>query len=139
MKKGKHEKLEEIVTDVVEDGHGILSCVVTNERGLIVTGQTTDGSSNDTLAAMVSLLSDSATRVSENLGYGHPKTASVKNYGINIALHEFKVRDRWFRIGAVHEAKGLLDRGFFDKLFSRGSVEDNLTNAAAKIRSVLET
>jgi signal transduction histidine kinase/predicted regulator of Ras-like GTPase activity (Roadblock/LC7/MglB family) len=102
MKLGKMERLDIIVSDLISLSRGtIASCVVTNERGLVVAGKTTDGSSNETLAAMISLLSDVAVRVNSNLGFGHPKSATIKGLGVSIQIREFLVKNKQFRIGAV--------------------------------------
>ncbi|MFW9804221.1 MAG: hypothetical protein ACFFFC_16290 [Candidatus Thorarchaeota archaeon] len=137
MSIGKHEKLEDIVGDLIANGRSFTSCVVTNERGLVVAAKSSDGSSNQTLAAMVSLLSDAAVRVSGNLGYGHPKTASVRGFGVTVSLHEFKVRDRWFRIGGVLEGDTILKRGLFGRWKHVGA-ETELVAIAKQIRSILE-
>ncbi|MFX0055192.1 MAG: hypothetical protein ACFFAX_00305 [Promethearchaeota archaeon] len=137
MSTGKHQRLQDIVGELIDNGRSFMSCVVTNERGLVVAGKSSDGSSNQTLAAMVSLLSDTAVRVSDNLGYGHPKTASVRGFGVTVSLHEFKVKDQWFRIGGVLEGDTILKRGLFGRWRHIGA-ETELVAIANQIRSVLE-
>ncbi|MHA2206412.1 MAG: hypothetical protein ACXABC_11180, partial [Candidatus Thorarchaeota archaeon] len=101
-KPGKMDRLGTIVEKVLWSSSGVVSsCVVTNERGLVVAEKTDDSTSSQALAAMISLLSDAANRVNNNLGFGHPKTTSVKTLGATISVYEFQVQNRWFRIGAV--------------------------------------
>lgn len=136
MREGKIEKLDRIMSDLV--GHEFTSCVVVNERGLVVAGESTEGFSSQILAAMVSLMSDTAIRVNENLGYGHPKTSSIKGYGSSISILEFMIRDAWFRIGAIVSEDYQGGRRFFRKRSKSERVEDKLAVAAKKLRSVLE-
>ncbi len=102
MSANKADKLEGILRTMISKSHeAITSCVVTTERGLIVAGVVTDHTSSDILSAMVSLMSDTAARVCGNLGYGNPKTALVQTMNTTIAMAEFPVMDRRFRMGAV--------------------------------------
>ncbi|MFW9800518.1 MAG: roadblock/LC7 domain-containing protein [Candidatus Thorarchaeota archaeon] len=140
MADGKMERLGRTVDQLIKDSPGRLSgCVVTNERGLVVAEKSLDGSSSQTLAAMISLLSDTAIRVNDNLGFGHPRTASIRALGALVAIHQFQVQNKWFRIGAV-----LIDDndGRFWPLkrhLSVRRVEKSLGSAAQKIRSILES
>ena len=139
MKLGKMERLNIIVDELIKLSRGtISSCVVTNERGLVVAGKTMDGSSNETLAAMISLLSDAAMRVNSNLGYGHPKAASIKGHGVLLQIREFLVKSKQFRIGAVTTGQ---ERSRFYSLRKRideRQTENNLGTAAERICRVLE-
>lgn len=140
MKLGKIENLNMIIDKLLEDSNGTLSgCVVTNERGLVVAGKTIDGSSNQTLAAMVSILSDAAVRTNENLGLGHPKGIIVKTLGSSIVLREFKVQNRWFRIGAVLTDEGLRRYYIFKRRIDHERTESDLRIAADRVRQVLES
>ena len=87
MRVGKLERLDGVLDDLIISKRRFASCVVTNERGLVVAGRTVDGSSSQTLAAMISLFSDTTIRINENLGYGHPNGAS----GARICM--FAMRD----------------------------------------------
>ena len=138
MRKGKFELLGEIVERIVTDSKQTFSsCVVTNERGLIVAGKTRDGSSSQTLAAMLSLLSDTAARINDNLGYGHPRSTTIKSLGVLISSQEFLVAERWFRIGAIiTENNGRFS--FFRKSIDLKKAEAYLGKAAERIRTVLE-
>lgn len=139
MKLGKMERLDIIVDDLIKLSRGtIASCVVTNERGLVVTGKTIDGSSNETLAAMISLLSDTAVRVNINLGYGHPKSASIKGLGVVLQIREFLVKNKQFRIGAVTTGQERSRFYFLKKRIDDRQTENNLGTAAERIRRVLE-
>jgi predicted regulator of Ras-like GTPase activity (Roadblock/LC7/MglB family) len=135
MRIGKTEQLDQIISILIEEiGRPFKSCVVTNERGLIVAGKAKDGSVSERLAAMVSLLSDTSRRVNENLGYDHPRITTIKGSGVSIAVHEFQVQDRWFRIGAeLDDGKFLFYRRVEDK-----KVWQSLEKTADKVRNVLE-
>ncbi|MHA1948353.1 MAG: hypothetical protein ACW987_00685 [Candidatus Thorarchaeota archaeon] len=138
MTKGKYERLTEILEGLVGESNGRFeSCVVTNERGLIVTGKSVKGTSH-TLAAMVSLLSDTASRINENLGFGHPKISSIKSFGVVLSTLEFMVLKKWFRIGAVHIETKRRRLAFFRKKLTSASVDEHLEQAAERIRLVLE-
>ncbi|MFW9795260.1 MAG: hypothetical protein ACFFEE_13210 [Candidatus Thorarchaeota archaeon] len=138
MREGKTDKLDRIMESLVGPDQNFTSCVVTNERGLVVAGESVEGFSSQILAAMISLMSDTAIRVSENLGYGHPKTSSIKGYGVLISIQEFMVRDRWFRIGAVLSENKESRRRFFRRGFKPEKIETRLAGAAKKLRSILE-
>ncbi|MFW9769189.1 MAG: hypothetical protein ACFFF9_16280 [Candidatus Thorarchaeota archaeon] len=138
MREGKTDKLDRIMESLVGPNQNFTSCVVTNERGLVVAGESIEGFSSQILAAMISLMSDTAIRVSENLGYGHPKTSSIKGYGVLISIQEFMVRDRWFRIGAVLSENTESRMRFFRRGFNPENIESRLAGAAKKLRSILE-
>ncbi len=135
MRIGKTEQLDQIISILIEEiGRPFKSCVVTNERGLIVAGKAKDGAVSDRLAAMVSLLSDTSRRVNENLGYDHPRITTIKGSGVSIAVHEFQVQDRWFRIGTeLDDGRFLFYRRVEDK-----KVWQSLEKTADKVRNVLE-
>lgn len=135
MRIGKTEQLDQIISNMIEEiGRPFKSCVVTNERGLIVAGKARDGAVSDRLAAMVSLLSDTSRRVNENLGYDHPRITTIKGSGVSIAVHEFQVQDRWFRIGTeLDDGRFLFYRRVEDK-----KVWQSLEKTADRVRNVLE-
>ncbi len=140
MTLGKHELLNNLIEDLITKSNGALAnCVVTNERGLVVTGISKDGSSSQDLAAMISLISDTAVRVNNNLGFGAPKGVSIDGIGVTLALHEFLVQNKRFRIGGViHE--GFFKRYFFSRRRSiRYSINDMLQDTAKQVRSILES
>ena len=139
MTLGKHDLLNILIEDLITESKGALTnCVVTNERGLVVTGISKDGSSSQVLAAMISLLSDTAVRVNYNLGFSTPKGVSIDGIGVTLALHEVLIQNRRFRIGGIiHE--GFFRRYFFSRRRSiRYSINDMLQDTAKKVRSVLE-
>lgn len=139
MARGKYERLNAIIEQLLDKSNGsVSSCVVTNERGLIVTGLANDGSSNQDLAAMIALFSDTATRVNTNLGFGHPRTASIDSFGVSIAMHEFLVRNHWFRIGAIMQNNGRR-LTFFRRKMTRRKLEHYLETTAKRVRRVLES
>ncbi|MHA2027242.1 MAG: hypothetical protein ACXACG_00330 [Candidatus Thorarchaeota archaeon] len=139
MKLGKMDRLNIIVDDLISSSKGtISSCVVTNERGLIVAGKTNDGSSNETLAAMISLLSEVAARVNSNLGHGHPKSASVKGFGELFQIQEFLVKSKQFRIGTVSTEQERSRFYFLKKRIDEKQIAHYLGVAAKSIRRVLE-
>ncbi len=140
MTLGKHDLLNNLIEGLITKSNGALAnCVVTNERGLVVTGISKDGSSSQDLAAMISLLSDTAVRVNNNLGFGAPKGVSIDGIGVTLALHEFLVQNKRFRIGGIiHE--GLFKRYFFSRRKSiRYSINDLLQETAKNVRSILES
>ena len=141
MKPSRMDNLKLIIDDLLEGRKGTFAiCVVTNERGLIVAGRSTDGSSTQSLAAMISLLSDTSNRVNENLGYGHPLSATVRTFGTTVLIREFLVRDKWFRIGAVMTQEKQFIRRFFRKqLLNPQIIEERLIIASENIRHILET
>ena len=138
MREGKIDKLDRVMNELISEGQDFTSCVVTNERGLVVAGDSAEGFSSQVLAAMISLMSDTAIRVSENLGYGHPKTSVIKGFGASISIQEFVVRDRWFRIGAISSENIVGGRRFFRKRNKTERAEAKLSTAAKKLRSILE-
>jgi predicted regulator of Ras-like GTPase activity (Roadblock/LC7/MglB family) len=138
LTEGKIQKLEKIMDELVRSGQNFTSCVVTNERGLVVAEESVDGFSSQTLAAMISLMADTAIRVSENLGYGHPKTSSIKGLGVSISIREFMVQDRWFRIGAILSSDRSLRMRFLRKGLNHERAESKLADATRRLRSILE-
>ena len=138
MREGKTEKLERIMTDLVGRNQDFTSCVVTTERGLVIAGDSIEGFSSQILAAMISLMSDTAIRVSENLGHGHPKITSIRGLGVSISIQEFMVRDRWFRIGAIYSDDKQKWRRVFRRGFRHERIESRLEGATKKLRSILE-
>ncbi len=136
MSLGKSEKLDLVLKDFESEiGYAFKNCVVTNEQGLVVAGRARDLVQRDRLAAMISLLSDTSRRVNENLGYDHPRISTIKGSGVSITVHEFKVRNRWFRIGAeIRNGRFLFFKRIDDK-----KVWKTLEKAADSIRAVLES
>ncbi len=139
MREGKLERLDGVLSDLMIDKRKFASCVVTNERGLVVAGRTVDGSSSQTLAAMISLFSDTTIRINDNLGYGHPKGALIRALGMTFSIHEFMVKNRWFRIGAIQTEE---NKGWISRIRKRSAGKDaefNLVRAANRIRDILES
>jgi len=139
MTIGKLDRLGEIVDRLLENPQrGFSSCVVTNERGMIIVAKTVDGSSDQTLAAMVSLLSSTAERVNSNLGIEHPKLTLIKSVGVTLSVREFMVNNRWFRLGAIL-TQGNNGRFSFNKRrMNPKKAEATLEKATVKLRGVLE-
>lgn len=138
MKEGKIQRLNRIMNELVGSGVSFTSCVVTNERGLIVAEESIENNSTQTLAAMISLMSDTAIRVSTNLGYDHPTTSSINGLDASIAIQEFIVQDRWFRIGAIVSKNNQSKKRFFKKSFNPKKIESKLAEAARKLCAILE-
>ena len=106
LSMGTSDKLNAIINNLVSKSKGVVwTCVVTNERGLIVAGTTGDWSFNETVAAMVSLMSETAIRINTNLQFDEPQLASVTSGDTKFLIHEFMVRNRRFRIGAILRGK----------------------------------
>ena len=75
---GTSERLNAIISNLVSRSKGVVqTCIVTNERGLIVAGTKGEWSINETVAAMVSLMSETAIRINTNLQFNEPQLASV--------------------------------------------------------------
>ncbi|MFW9843708.1 MAG: roadblock/LC7 domain-containing protein [Candidatus Thorarchaeota archaeon] len=139
MSKKKIDKLQDILMKTIADADDtILGCVVTNERGLIVSEVILDGQSNETLAAMVSLVSDSTQRVSKNLGYGNPRTSLIRPPGVTIAVSEFLVMNRRFRMGTILEHSKSRRSLFRRRQQTLEGIEDMQNKAIREIRSTLE-
>ncbi len=140
MSMGTSEKLSEVIRSLVTDSsdkfHG---CVITNERGLIVAAMDDNTVSNESLAAMMSLLSDTAQRINESLDLGTPKTMAILSDERRLLMHEFRVQGRRFRIGAIVSGRVTSRRlKRIRGLFSRGGIEHTLEDAAKRVVSVLE-
>ena len=139
MGSGKWERLDRIVSNLMSKSGGrFKSCVITNERGLVVASKVSNGVSDETLAAMMSLLSETVHRVNNNLGVGFPKTASIKSPSATISLHEFEVSGKQFRMGAVLHEYAVNRFSFFRRGMTLTRMQENMTNAAIKVRQVLE-
>ncbi len=139
MSIGKIVQLNGIIEETMaEIGKETASCIVINERGLIVAGRMLDGSSSETFAAMISLLSDTALRISGNLKLGSPRTASVKTQGVTVLIYEFLVLNRQFRIGVVMTGLNPGRSSFFRRRMTLEKIENSLDTAAREIRHVLE-
>ncbi len=145
MSMSKYERLERILESLVTKSHkGITNCVVINERGLIVASKVLDESSNETFAAMVSLMSDTSLRICNNLDYENPRTTIVRTPSFLVAVNEFLVMKRRFRIGTVfiekENRKFSLCRGrlFVEKRLKMEKIEDLLIKTTQDIRAVLE-
>lgn len=138
MREGKIQKLEKIMNELVGTGSSFTSCVVTNERGLVVAEESIEDYATQTLAAMISLLSDTAVRVSTNLGYHHPTILSIKGLDASIAVHEFIVQGRWFRIGAILTKNNQSKKWFFRRNFNPKKMESKLAEGARKLCLILE-
>ncbi len=137
MGLGKIDKLEGILKDLASKSNNSFdSCVITNERGLVVAGFSINDYSIEALAAMISLLADVAHRVNGNLMLDDPQTMTIGTYHARIATQEFVVLNRRFRIGAVINNNGRLRYGILRR---KSSAEKILSSAAEKIRIVLET
>ncbi|MFW9861521.1 MAG: hypothetical protein ACFFET_04445 [Candidatus Thorarchaeota archaeon] len=144
MSMSKIDRLEGILRRmIIKSNDSMSSSVVITERGLIVAGVVTDGSSSETLSAMVSLMSDTACRVSGNLGFGNPRTALVKTLGVIIVMSEFLVSNRRFRMGAVlkdSERFSILRRRMIvEKRMTMEKIEDLFNKAERDIRKILES
>jgi predicted regulator of Ras-like GTPase activity (Roadblock/LC7/MglB family) len=79
----------------------IVGCVVVNDRGLTIVERMFDGHSKDSLAAMTALLSETGERANSNLQLGDMQSVSIRASEGYISVHDFRVDDQTFRIGAV--------------------------------------
>ncbi len=113
-------------------------CVVTNERGLVIAETMHEGSHSHEFAAMISLLSDTASRINRNLGFSDTEFATIRTSDKTMCIQEFLVQKRRFRIGAI---VGKNPDGRFSFLRRRGPIEaleHALGKTAEEIRQVLE-
>ena len=138
---GTSERLNAIISNLVSRSKGVVqTCIVTNERGLIVAGTKGEWSINETVAAMVSLMSETAIRINTNLQFNEPQLASVTTGDTKFLVHEFLVRNRRFRIGAI--LRGTLGRLVFriGRLRRKKAItiEDLDLEAAVGVVDVLE-
>ncbi len=137
MSQGTMDKLHGILQDMISKSNGSFdSCVITNERGLVVAGFSISDYSTEALAAMISLLADTAYRVNDNLKLDDPQTMIIGTSHTRITTQEFVVLDRRFRIGAVVKGNGRFRHGILRR---NSTAEKVLNSAAEKIRDVLET
>ena len=117
---------------------GFSGCVVTNERGLVIAETMHEGSSSHEFAAMISLLSDTASRINRNLGFSSTESATIRTTNKTMCMQEFLVQKRRFRIGAI---VGKNPERRFSFLKRRGSIEaleSVLGKTAEEVRQVLE-
>ncbi|MHA1909787.1 MAG: roadblock/LC7 domain-containing protein [Candidatus Thorarchaeota archaeon] len=139
MAIGTVDKLERIVGNLMKRSGGRFTCcVVTNERGLVVAGQGLDRTSNETLAAMMSLLSETSRRIINNLEIGEPRTASIKTLNATLSLYEFMVGNRPFRIGAILNEERIGRFSFMRRGMTLTRMQENINIAADQIIRVLD-
>ena len=139
MGLGTVEKLERIIKNLMNRSGGRFTCcVVTNERGLVVAGQGIESISNETLAAMMSLLSETSRRIISNLDIGKPRTASIKTMNATLSLYEFIVGNRPFRIGAILDEEKHGRFSFFRRGMTLTRMQENINTAADEVIRVLE-
>ncbi len=119
-------------------GSNLRSCLVTNERGLIIAASGAEQDLSEKLAAMMSLASDSALRISEHVGLEATDSIRIKGQKGVFTIYEFPVHGRRFRMGVLFTKMPILKkvrRGIFKR---SPSVEQVLADAASKIRKILE-
>ncbi len=140
MSLGTIGKLELVLDEMVSKTNTEIGrCVVTNERGLIVAEKKTLSTSNETLAAMISLLSDTALRINRNLGLNDPNTATIESMETTFSMCEFPVNNKRFRIGVITEGNGTkLKRRNFLRRRKYEDLDDTLRIAAKSIQKILE-
>jgi predicted regulator of Ras-like GTPase activity (Roadblock/LC7/MglB family) len=132
-------RLETIIDSFVSKMPKELSgCIVTNERGLVIAEMIRDGSHSHEFAAMISLLSDTATRINRNLGFSATESASIRSKDKTLCIHEFLVQNRRFRIGAIVRKNTGRKFRFLGRRSSMESIERALQNTAKEVRSILE-
>ncbi|MGQ4871842.1 MAG: hypothetical protein ACP6IT_08400 [Candidatus Thorarchaeota archaeon] len=137
MVEGKSERLDRILQGLHSElGESLRTCVVTNERGLIVAALDTHSTTNESVAAMVSLVSDTSRRVAQNLQLEKMSLIQVSTPNNRFVVHEFDVHGRPFRLGVVVEGD-ILRRGI-RQLLRRRNVDQILLRAAKEIRKVME-
>jgi predicted regulator of Ras-like GTPase activity (Roadblock/LC7/MglB family) len=139
MANGKANTLEKILNTLMRKSGGRFdSCVVTNERGLVVAWKGNNSISHDTLAAMMSLFSETSRRINGNLQIGDLRTASIKTIDATLSLHEFNVHGKTFRIAAILNERDRKRFSFFRRGMTLTRIQENIDNAAFQIKSALE-
>ncbi|MFW9849582.1 MAG: roadblock/LC7 domain-containing protein [Candidatus Thorarchaeota archaeon] len=139
MSHGKARNLDRILENLMRKSGGRFdSCVVTNERGLVVAWKGNNGVSHDALAAMMSLFSETSRRINTNLHIGDLRTASIKTIDATLSLHEFMVNDRAFRIAAILNEEQKKRFSFFRRGMTLTRMQENINTAAFQIKAALE-
>ncbi|TXT56097.1 MAG: hypothetical protein BAJATHORv1_30483 [Candidatus Thorarchaeota archaeon] len=137
MSIGRSDRLTQVLEDLFDRGNGrFQSAVVTNERGLIVTKKVHGDHPEESLAAMTALLSDASVRVNSNLELGMPELAVVRSSSAQLAVKEFPVRKKPFRIGLVIKDK---KKRWWHRGMTPEKIEKSLTEAAESVRAILES
>ncbi|MHA1653071.1 MAG: hypothetical protein ACTSYX_05665 [Candidatus Thorarchaeota archaeon] len=137
MVEGKSERLDRILRNLHSDvGESLRTCVVTNERGLIVAALDTHSTTNESVAAMVSLVSDTSHRVAQNLQLEKTSLVQVNTPSDKFVVLEFDVHGRPFRLGVI--VGGDMPRRSIRQLLRRRNVDHILLRAAKEIRKVME-
>ncbi len=134
---GTSQKLDAILQTLVRSTNGIISnCVVTNDRGLIVSFIGKKKGYENLIAAMSSLLSDTANRISKNIELDGFRVVYMEGNRLNFILHEFPVEDKRFRICVTAKPEGKI-RGMLQRLRKK-TLLDSIKKAAGEIQRVLE-
>ncbi|MBD3405646.1 MAG: hypothetical protein GF411_05890 [Candidatus Lokiarchaeota archaeon] len=137
MSEGRSDRLTRVLEELFKRGNGrFQSAVVTNERGLIVTKMIRGDHPDESLAAMTALLSDASVRVNSNLELGNPESAIVRSSTAQLAVKEFPVRKKPFRIGLVVKEK---KTRWWRRGLTPEKIEESLSEAAESVREILES
>jgi predicted regulator of Ras-like GTPase activity (Roadblock/LC7/MglB family) len=138
VKGGKVGRLNDTIIELAKETKGRIEIiVVTTDRGLIVAGSLSDRASNETLAAMASLISETSIRVCNNMEMDRPKSTTIKTKNATIILIEFLVVDRWFRLGAKISKSGTRRYGIFRKQLTFNMMEEKLYKMSGDISRIL--
>ncbi|MFW9920892.1 MAG: hypothetical protein ACFFED_14930 [Candidatus Thorarchaeota archaeon] len=131
------ERLENVLSRMSNDGFNIQASVVINERGLTMASMAHRNWSADKIAAMVSLISDGATRALSNLSMGSLSTISIASEKATLWIAEFDVNERQYRIAIILGHGPLRIRSFWDRVRNRDFVTTILLPSAKKIQNIL--
>ncbi|MHA1807383.1 MAG: hypothetical protein ACTSX2_07385 [Candidatus Thorarchaeota archaeon] len=140
MTVSKGIRLEGVIRELRERlGHRLKNCLITNERGLIMATLKNEQFENERAAAMISLASDSAQRISTHIEIAPHEAIKIEGREGTFVINEFLVKDQRYRIGALLD-RGILPKGVsFRGLFRRkNSAEDYMREAALKAKKILE-
>ncbi len=119
------------------DSFNVQASVVINERGLTMASMAHRNWSADRIAAMVSLVSDGATRAISNLTMGELATVSIASEKATLWITEFNVNEKQYRIAVILGHGPLKIRSFWDRIRNRDFVTTTLLPSAKKIQSIL--
>jgi predicted regulator of Ras-like GTPase activity (Roadblock/LC7/MglB family) len=138
MELGTLEQLEIILDKMTQEGFHILACNISDERGLTLASKVHRNWSAEKLAAMISLLSDSANRVIENLEMGDISTVSISTNKTTLWITEFTVHEKILRLSAIITHGPLRIRSFWERIRQRDFASTILFPTVKKIKLVLD-
>jgi predicted regulator of Ras-like GTPase activity (Roadblock/LC7/MglB family) len=140
MSKGKNQQLSEILQYLVATSQWMVKrCIVTNERGLVVASSVTLGPPEERLAAMASLLSETAKRITATIPLGNFQNADITTAEGSMLMQEFLVKGRVFRLIVILRSSTTTGRwAAYRRRNLRKDLWKRVSDATEVIRGVLE-